>query len=95
MGYSRPLTYLALTSFCLPEVDDVGVGIVLAERLDLAPLLNLCPGQVRQIRHPKRTNVPLKPPSPTLGEHYALVRRWFAHSAAPLQSPSDHAHLPN
>ena len=61
-------------------VGDIGSAVQLADRLGLAPLLDLGPDQTAQIRHPIEYDAPLAPAAapPGLGEHTDLVRGWLA-----------------
>jgi formyl-CoA transferase len=75
-------------------VADVGGAIRRAEDLELDPLLDLGPDEVRQVRHPVRYSAtpsaaPGRPPS--VGEHTELITAWLADPAAP---PLAHPGLP-
>ena len=72
-------------------VSDVGGAIARATDLELEPLLDLGPDEVRQVRHPVRysaTPSAAPSPPPAVGEHTALVTAWLDDpSAAPLPHP--------
>jgi formyl-CoA transferase len=82
-----------LTAVGVPAglVADVGGAIARANDLELDPLLDLGPDEVRQVRHPVRYSAtPAAPPvpPPSVGEHTGLVTAWLdERDPAPLARP--------
>jgi formyl-CoA transferase len=66
-------------------LDDVGGALTRATDLELDPLLDLGPDEVRQVRHPVRysgTPAAAPAPPPSVGEHTELITAWLDHPAA-------------
>jgi formyl-CoA transferase len=66
-------------------VADVGGAIARAAGLELDPLLDLGPDEVRQVRHPVRysaTPAAAPAPPPSVGEHTELITAWLDDPAA-------------
>jgi formyl-CoA transferase len=66
------------------EVADIGTAIALAERLGLAPTVDVGPGTPAQVRHPiSYSGSTVRPPQapPTLGQHNDEIRAWLAEPA--------------
>jgi formyl-CoA transferase len=75
-------------------VSDVAGAISRATDLELDPLLDLGPGEVRQVRHPVRysaTPSAAPAPPPSVGQHSELITAWLDDPAAgPLPHPGLH-----
>ena len=72
------------------EVGDIGSALALAERLGLAPTMDLGAGTPPQVRHPVRFGrSTLRPPTrpPRLGEHNDRIRGWLATAETPGARP--------